>query len=216
MSGRAGYSKRTNRALYSGVSGNALYIPLKLTLSAPQTGTLITNVCHYDVITGQTGKREDVYPSVLSYLTWTWSSNGAYAIVEWGSYGTFARHSSYIVGIRTNTSAYKGMKVACVRKRTASGGSYWRWSEGGGYPMFSIRTAADDTPGNSLSWVEGTHRVTIPNPTITEYCQISPESMILDNYFWCFLYIDQLRPATKSGSTNEISVYRDVITLFAV
>lgn len=214
MSGRAGYSGRTNRALYNGISGNALYIPLKLNLSDAQTGTLITNYCRYRVVTGEYGKREDIYPSVLSNLTWTWSYSGAYASVNWGYYSIFAEHESYIVGIRADTSAYKGMKVACVRKRSTSGGLKWRWFEGGGYPMFSIRTAADDTPGNSLSWVEGTHRVTIPDPTITEYCQIYPESMMLDNYFWCFMYIDQLRPPLESVRT--ISVYLDVISLFAV
>jgi hypothetical protein len=213
MSGRAQYSRQTNRALYSGVSGNALYNPLKLTLSKAQIGTRLTNICKYDVVTGQAGKREDVYPSVLSNLTWSWSSYVfSVSSVYWESNRTSARHVSYIFGIRTNTSAYKGMKVACVRKRTKYGN--YEWWQGGGYPMISIRTAADSTPGNSLSWVEGTHRVTIPNPTITEYCQISPESMILDNYFWCFLYIDQLRPPTSSNAAN--SVWLDDITLFAV
>lgn len=208
MSGRAQYSPSSDRALYSSATGRALYEPTQVDLSS---GSLFANFQRYDVTTGSTGVRSDIYPSVLENLVWTWSSTNKWARIEWGSFGTFARLEYRIVAMRFDTSAYSGRDLLAVRKYTYNHSENWRQQSGGGAPMWAIRASADSAPTDTMAWVEGSSNIAVPDPSTTQYCMMRP-SVILDDYLWCITYIADLQPPTTSG--QECWLYSGSYTIW--
>jgi len=187
----------SGRALYSGATNRALRAPIEISLGS---GTLFRNYQLYEVVTGATGVRGDIYPAAYDDMAFTWDYSGTETrgYSKWNSFSTKATHTNYISARRYATGAYKGETLTQCWVTLINTSSNWRQSAGGGAPTVSLRTQAGPDPGDNNDWVAGSIRAAESNPATARTTKLLP-AMVLDDYLWVISYIAGYAPPTASG-----------------
>lgn len=198
MSNRALYSPDTDRALYSPDTGRALF---KATKVFPYYHGK-RNYQAYEVTTGTTGTRDDVYPSVLDNLTFTWDIAGSSAYSEWATSSTKATLYWSVYTQIFTTTAYEGKTLVAIPIKANP--LYWDKPAGSGDIMVSVQASESDTPGTSLSWVYGTKQLNIATSSFKQMWHVD---ITLGKYLFITRYINALQPPTASGDQAENGIY---------
>ena len=198
MSNRALYSPDTDRALYSPDTGRALF---KATKVKPNYQVWM-NYQDYQVTTGTTGTRDDVYPSVLDNLTFTWDMAGWAAYSAWATSSTGATLYWSVYTQIFTTTAYEGKTLVAIPIKAFP--LYWDKPAGSGDIMVSVQASESNTPGTSLSWVYGTKQLNIATSSFKQMWYVG---ITLGKYLFITHYINALQPPTASGDQANHGIY---------